>query len=344
MVSTPLQAASKGKQNDPSMEINLNTDRCLGISEDELEQIKLFNGVRLSSIKPLLDNCPVLYLEKDETLIEAGEPEEFMYLLLSGRLQVLLQKNADQPITVLESGDSVGEISILDHQPTSGYVIADKPSRVLRIDEETLWKIVETSHIASNNLLRTLAYRLRFGNSVMHQIQSLLREFEYDATVDPLTGFYNRRWLNKILGRLIHRCQSEDSHRPLSLIMMDLDHFKRFNDTYGHLAGDRALNAIAASLTSHLRPEDAITRYGGEEFLAILPGSDMKDAQQVAERLRQAVEQTELYSVEGEPLPPLTISLGIAEMQPDDTPESLIGAADKALYRAKRGGRNRISC
>ncbi len=313
-------------------------------TDEELERIKLFKGVNLASIKPLLKDCPIINLGKDEVLIEAGRPEEFMYLVLSGLLKVQLQRNDDQPITILQQGESVGEISILDQQPTSGYVIADEETRVLRIDEETFWKIVEISHVASNNLLRTLAYRLRFGNSVMHKIQSLLREFEYDATIDPLTGFYNRRWLNKMLGRLIHRCQSgEDGGRPLSVIMMDLDHFKNFNDTYGHLAGDRALNSIAKSLTEHLRPEDTITRYGGEEFLAVLPGSDLQEATHVAERLRLAVEETALFSVEGESLPPLTLSLGIAQMGEDDHQDSLIGAADKALYRAKNGGRNRVS-
>ena len=324
------------------MDLDSNRDR--QPTDEELARIKLFNGVSLASIKPLLDNCQIVHLANDEILVEAGKPEEFMYLVLSGRLRVQLQRNDDQPITILEQGESVGEVSILDQQPTSGFVIADQNSRVLRVDEETLWKIIDTSHVASNNLLRTLAYRLRFGNSVMHKISSLLREFEYDATIDPLTGFYNRRWLNKMLERLINRSLSEeDGGRNLSVIMMDLDHFKNFNDTYGHLAGDRALNSIARSLSKHLRPEDTITRYGGEEFLAVLPGSDLQEATHVAERLRIAVEETELFAVEGESVPPLTVSLGIAQMQADDHQDSLIGAADKALYRAKRGGRNRVS-
>ncbi len=312
-------------------------------TEEQLSRIKLFHGVNLSSISPLLENCSILSLSQGETLVKAGQAEDFMYLVLTGALKIFLQEEDDQPITILAEGESVGEISILDQQPTSGYVIAAQDTRVLRVDEDTLWKIVDTSHAASQNLLRTLAFRLRFGNSVMHKIQNLLKEFEYDATVDPLTGFYNRRWLNKMLERLVHRCQSEEDGRPLSMIMMDIDHFKNFNDTYGHLAGDRALNSIAQSLTEHLRPEDTITRYGGEEFLAVLPGSDIQEAAQVAERLRAAVEETDLFAVEGELLPPLTLSLGIAELQTNDDQESLIGFADKALYRAKHGGRNQVS-
>ncbi|MFK8068018.1 MAG: diguanylate cyclase [Gammaproteobacteria bacterium] len=312
-------------------------------TEEELSRIKLFNGVNLSSIVPLLGNCSIYTLDQGETLLKAGQSEDFMYLVLTGTLKIFLREDDDQPITVLGEGESVGEVSILDQQPTSGFVVADQRTRLLRIDEDTLWKIVDVSHAASHNLLRTLAYRLRFGNSVMHKIQNLLKEYEYDATVDPLTGFYNRRWLNKMLERLVHRCQSEEGGRPLSMIMMDIDHFKKFNDTYGHLAGDRALNSIAKSLIEHLRPEDTITRYGGEEFLAVLPDSDIHDAAQVAERLRTAVEETELFAVEGESLAPLTLSLGIAQLQLHDNQESLIGSADKALYRAKGKGRNQVS-
>lgn len=330
------------KEHDFNMESESFSDNSL--SDKELESIKLFNGVALSSIRSYLSGCQIIHLEKDEVLVESGSVEEFMYLIISGRLKIQLQRNDDQPITILEAGETVGEISIIDHQPTSGYVIVDEDTRVLRMDEDTLWEIVEGSHGAAYNLLRTLAYRQRFGNSVMHRIQSLLREFEYDATIDPLTGFYNRRWLNKMLVRLIHRSQrSEEDDQPLSIIMMDLDHFKKFNDTHGHLAGDRALNSIASSLTAHLRPEDTITRYGGEEFLAVLPGSDLKEASMVAERLRSAVESTELFSIEGDSLSPLTLSLGIAQMQSGDDQDSLIEAADKALYRAKNNGRNQIS-
>lgn len=312
-----------------------------GATLEELAQIKLFHGVDVKEIQSLLNGCDVLEVPKGTILQEAGQVDEFLYFILSGRLRIQLQKNDDQPITILEDGDSLGEIAVIDKQPTSGYVVTDIDTRVLRVNEEQLWSIVEHSHTASRNLLRTIAYRLRFGKKVMNQIQSLLREFEYDATIDPLTGFYNRRWLGKMLVRLIQRCQN--GSEPLSVIMMDLDHFKKFNDSFGHLAGDRALNTIAKALVEHLRPEDTITRYGGEEFIALLPGSDLTEAKSVAERLRLAVDSTPIYGVDGKELPSLTISMGIAQMSVDSTPEQLIEAADRALYRAKRGGRDQVS-
>ncbi len=312
-----------------------------GATEQELGRIKLFQGVDVEEVKRLLGDSEVLVIEKGEMLQEAGQVDEFLYFILEGRLRIQLQSNDDQSITILGEGDSLGEVTVIDKQPTSGYVIADVESRLIRVNEEELWNIVEQSHTASRNLLRTIAYRLRFGKKVMNQIQSLLREFEYDATIDPLTGFYNRRWLGKMLVRLIQRCNS--GSEAFSVIMMDLDYFKKFNDNYGHLAGDRALNTVAKALVEHLRPEDTITRYGGEEFIALLPGSDLQEAKQVAERLRGAVVSTPIYGVDGKELPSLTISMGIAQLTHESTPEALIEDADRALYRAKRGGRNRVS-
>lgn len=310
-------------------------------NEEELQHIKLFHGADLTTIQKHIESCSFITLNKEDVLVKPGDVDEFMYIVLDGRLRVHLQSSDNQPISILETGDSVGEVSVIDQQPASGFVIADMTSRLLRLSEEDLWKIVELSHPVAYNLLRTIAYRLRFGNSVMHRIHSLLREFEYDAMIDPLTGFYNRRWLSKMLNRLMQRCKS--GKQPLAVIMMDLDHFKIFNDTYGHPAGDRALNSIAKALVEHLRPEDTITRYGGEEFLAVLPGSDLEDARQVAERLRLAVAETALSAVNGRHLKPLTLSLGIAQMQPQHTPDQLIEAADRALYRAKHGGRDQVS-
>jgi len=310
-------------------------------NQAELKSVNLFHEADLDQVARLLQGCPTRTLAPGETVIRAGQTNQNVYLILSGRLRVHLQGGDAQPVAVLEAGESVGEISIIDRQPTSADVVADNDCRLLVLSDEQMWAIVRTSHAVACNLLQALAQRLRYGNAVIQKIQELLREYEYNATIDSLTGLYNRRWFDNMLRRLIQRCSS--GGEALSLLMIDIDNFKRFNDAHGHLAGDRALNAVAHCLLNNLRPEDMVARFGGEELIALLPGTDGEEAQQVAERLRAAVGTTSIAGDGGGQLSPLTISLGVAELQAGQSAHALVGAADSALYRAKRAGRNRVA-
>lgn len=158
------------------------------------------------------------------------------------------------------------------------------------------------------------------------------------AVTDPMTGLHNHRYLVRHLRGLL---EGQHAHE-LGLLMIDVDHFKRVNDDYGHASGDKALRLIADTLRANTRVFDSLARYGGEEFVVVMPATGCEDASIAAERLRAAVE--ELYF---EPLPGqrcrLTISLGVACTEGASiTPESLLKAADQALYAAKRSGRNRV--
>jgi diguanylate cyclase (GGDEF)-like protein len=166
-------------------------------------------------------------------------------------------------------------------------------------------------------------------------------QFEEQAMTDPLTGVYNRRFLDRRLEEELSR--SSRQHLEFSLMMLDLDHFKIYNDLCGHLAGDRALAKIAALLKGAAREMDVVTRYGGEEFCILLPGTPAKEALLAAERVRQALEIETFAGEELLPLGRLTVSIGLATYPLDsDTPAALIHAADLALYKAKSQGRNRI--
>ena len=123
--------------------------------------------------------------------------------------------------------------------------------------------------------------------------------------------------------------------------MVDVDHFKRFNDQHGHQAGDFVLFAVAEVLRARLRPTDLVGRYGGEEFTIVLPGTDVAGARVASERVRRAVEELELALPDGRPLPKVSVSLGIAEAGAETTVAELFEQADQALYRAKANGRNR---
>lgn len=157
------------------------------------------------------------------------------------------------------------------------------------------------------------------------------------AERDSLTGGLNRRSLDQLAAR---ECKLAGHHKPLSVLFMDLDWFKRINDTHGHPCGDECLRKVAATLRAELRPQDVFGRYGGEEFLVLLPGQDAASARLVGERLRQAVESA-VVDWQGEPLH-FTVSIGLAVLRDGDDPEKLLARADKALYRAKREGRNRV--
>ncbi|MFZ0498874.1 MAG: diguanylate cyclase [Steroidobacteraceae bacterium] len=158
---------------------------------------------------------------------------------------------------------------------------------------------------------------------------------------DPLTDLYNRRHLEIALQRELARAQRHGF--PVSLVMLDVDHFKAFNDTNGHDAGDEVLRNVAHVLKRHTRVEDVACRYGGEEFLIVLTSCSMDDAYAKAEAIREAIAQLQVFT-RGTALPRITASLGIASYPEDgDRIENLIAEADAALYRAKSTGRNRIA-
>lgn len=157
---------------------------------------------------------------------------------------------------------------------------------------------------------------------------------------DALTGLFNRRYLEETLARELH--QAERSERPLTVIMLDVDHFKRFNDTYGHGAGDELLRKLGVLLQTQVRRGDIACRYGGEEFALIMPGADLDIALRRAEHIRQQVHSLQLV-IDGDEVGPISISSGVAALGPKrQTPTALLAAADAALYEAKRAGRNRV--
>jgi two-component system cell cycle response regulator len=180
-----------------------------------------------------------------------------------------------------------------------------------------------------------LKVRLRAGQRIveLHEAQRI------HATCDALTGIWNRRMILEILGQEGARAAREGT--AVGVIIADLDHFKRINDTLGHLGGDAVLQEASRRMRSVLRPYDAIGRYGGEEFLIVLPGCDQASTVAAAERMRQAINEVEIATPTSKIA--ITVSLGaVLGEGPSIDADELIKIADAALYRAKRGGRNRV--
>ncbi|EJM01435.1 diguanylate cyclase (GGDEF) domain-containing protein [Pseudomonas sp. GM102] len=181
------------------------------------------------------------------------------------------------------------------------------------------------------SLLSTLLFPMRNALLYRAATQSALR--------DPLTDTGNRIAMDQTLEREIE--MSRRHSQPLSLLMLDIDHFKQINDTYGHSAGDEVLKAVAASIKNQLRNVDMVFRFGGEEFLILLSNTSREAAAMIGERLRFAA-QAQDYEAEGKVIE-LTVSIGCSTLLPGESAESLLRRADSALYVAKREGRNRLA-
>lgn len=307
--------------------------------DQNLSKFHVLRHMDIDSVWGILNTCEIRELEPGEQLLALGAANQQMYILLSGRCGVYLDEARD-PVFYLEPGQSAGEMSLLDDSPASANVVATESTRVLVVEELSFWRLIRASHEFSTNLLLLFANRLRVNNTSLCASAEKQRRFESEAMSDGLTGLHNRRWLEQKLWRLMQRYVR--SNRPLCLIMLDVDHFKKFNDSQGHLAGDAALCALAQAMVKYLRPLDIAIRYGGEEFTVILPETDTQGAKIAAERLRTFISQMDIVGPENEPLPQITVSMGLAEMKMDDTPQALIKRADSALYVAKENGRNRL--
>jgi diguanylate cyclase (GGDEF)-like protein len=294
----------------------------------------------MDALAPMLRECAVRALDPGDALLSAGARNTYLFLVLSGELGVHLDTAGSAPIARLGAGQAIGEISLIDGEPASAHVVATKASRVLLVDEELLWILADSSHAVAYNLLRTLATRLRGGNRIIQRDRELLEKYRFHASVDALTGLFNRYWLHKMLGRQMERARG--SQVALALLLADVDHFKPFNDQHGHVAGDYALRGVAGCLRGALRPTDMIARFGGEEFAVLLPGASLEHGREIAERLRRAVSETTILGTDAKPLPTVTVSIGVAVLAPQMDPDGFLEAADLALYRAKHAGRNRV--
>lgn len=210
------------------------------------------------------------------------------------------------------------------------------------IDIKTLIASTQAMQASTNSLKAKLA-------ESQLEIESLREEITRvrDASLhDALTGLTNRRGLDQALNACLDSLHTEDAHDPTAqpcLLMCDIDHFKKINDTYGHLFGDKVIRAVAQVLTDNVKGRDTAARYGGEEFVVLLPGTPLEGARALAEKLRSTIEGGRVKKGGSEELAKVTISLGVARYVSGESGTSFIERADKALYAAKQGGRNQVS-
>jgi diguanylate cyclase (GGDEF)-like protein len=307
-------------------------------SPDELADIQLLAGADLEPLKDLLDACEIRDLVPDETLFVAGATNTTLYIILSGSLRVHLESPDSDPAGVLKAGESVGELSIIDQRPTSAYVLADAPTRLLAVPQEVFWALVETSHAVARNLLVCLSRRLRQTDALAVRLNAAHRHHLRQTVVDEVTGLHNRRWFENSLKRQALR--SGMNGGPLSVILLDIDRFDRTNRAFGDEAGDAILHAVARSLENALRPTDLLARYGADGYAIALPEATAENARIVAARLQADIAAALIVMDDGSILPPVTASCGVATLQGGTGVEGLMADALSALKDARRAGSN----
>ncbi len=310
---------------------------------------RLAHGLNWYELLPILDDLAVLML----AITDSGQHEFEAYLkqlnerleAFQGHLQVASDGHADSRSAARELDTQIREQ--VDGLQSSVQEAADLDSlkHVLESHLEGLLGTMDEHQQQRDQREQETAARLkglaeRVAN-MEQEAQGYREHLEVQrqkALIDPLTGLPNRAAWSERLDQEVNTWHQRGNN--LSLAMLDLDHFKRINDGYGHLAGDKVLKIIANVLRKRLRPTDFIARFGGEEFVLLMPDSSLTDALAAGEVLRAAIEACPFH-FKGEPVT-ITVSMGVAQFQPGERSDLALKRADAALYRAKAAGRNRV--
>jgi diguanylate cyclase (GGDEF)-like protein len=315
------------------------------VRPEELRDITLLEHVALESVWGVLEHCRAIALDAGQGIMRPQHPSEAMYLVVSGALrpevgEELGRTTAGGEEAVVREGGVAGWVSLLEGSPVPARLVAVEPTRLVAVDEETLWRLVTMSHAFAANLLVGLCSRLRERNAVMTTHIDVAVHGDQETAVDGLTGLHTRQWLTALLPRYVGR--AERDHKPLSILVADIDHLKQYNDTFGFATGDRILTAVGRIMRWCLRPSDQSARFAGEELCAVLPETALDGARAAAKRLHHTVEKSEIVDDEGVRLPGVTITVGVAQLVEGGDAESLLGACAAALALAKKNGGNGV--
>ena len=286
---------------------------------------------------------PILSVDNDATLKEVAD------FMNSHKTSVVLVRNKNHGyIGVVTDADFTHKVAVKEYSVNTTTIESIMSAPIKAVDGSMF--MADANGIIRQSGIRHLAVT---ENGEFIGLLSTMNFFEYYKDVeehlsnlavhDGLTGIYNRRYFDETLAREWKRTMREKA--PLSLIMLDIDYFKKYNDTYGHQAGDECLRQVATTISGALRrPADMAARYGGEEFVVVLPNLKLEDSAKFGETIRAKIEALKMEHKQSDANPFITVSLGIASVVPSSISsyEELVGAADKALYSAKNKGRNRV--
>jgi diguanylate cyclase len=321
---------------------------------ERVQQLKeqLSKGLSASAIKTMTESVVALVVDMRSTLEhEKEELENFLQQLTQRltELDAMVEGAESQRLASLAGGrqlDAVvkAQVNVIENTVQSSTDLPHMKSAIqgslekIRLHLAEQREQEERRQEALEMQLKSLTNKLQYMEGESQQLRQRLAKERVQAQTDPLTGAPNRLAFEQRVAQEFARWQRYK--HSLTLLLCDVDYFKKINDTYGHKAGDRALMAIVKTIQFHLRETDFLARVGGEEFVVLLPDTTQEAAAVVAEKLRMSVEHSE-FVYQGKPVP-ITISGGYAQFQPGDTVDEIYQRADKALYRAKHKGRNQF--
>ena len=276
--------------------------------------------------------------------INSGDAHDCLVIIYAASVRRLGQRFslATGPVRIGRGGDNT---IVLDNDSVSRRHarVERRGGQYVLIDmDSTNGTFVNDDLVDEHELKR--GDQIKIGDTIVKFLSGSDLESQYHETIyrmtimDGLTGIHNKRYLMEQLERELSRAKRHD--RPLALVLVDIDHFKHVNDTFGHLAGDHVLKEIAQLAKSRLRPDDVIARYGGEEFAIVLPETKLEGGVRIADELRTMIE-SEAFAFEGEEIA-VTVSCGVSELQSDWGCNDFVHEADRRLYEAKHAGRNRV--
>jgi len=321
----------------------MKTLRLFNPDSEPFSDLLLFDGAAREEISSVLECSRVCRADPGEVVLAADTANATVYVVLQGTLRVDLALAEAGDAAHLGRGECVGELSVIDGSLTSTSVRAVDECDLLALQGSDILTLADRSHAVARNLLRILTRRLRGTNALLREEANQSETLRVRSMTDALTGLNNRGWFDDTLRRMVARANRGDAQ--FALLIADVDHFKTFNDNWGHLVGDRVLQQVAEALRASLRPTDFAARYGGEEFALLLPGvSAGESAARAAGRVCRAVSETVMLPERGADSPRVTVSIGGAVLQPGEGAEALFQRADQLLYRAKHEGRNRAVC
>ena len=307
------------------------------------------------------------FYAQGEVIFREGEFSDAVYIIESGSVAIIKAESQDRSVILatLEPSEILGEMGVLCDMPRNATAQAMEDSWLEVIPQRDFTSWVLRDSATALRVMQTLAIRLNDADSIiakqraapqevseldlremnkilsrnLEKIEKQRSRLETQVSRDPLTALFNRRYLDERFDRILGRAKRYNF--PVSLAIIDLDHFKVINDSHGHRAGDEVLKALAALLQATSRDDDIPCRYGGEEFVVLLPGMQLDIARKRAEQWREAFGKLPIRAGVAEIR--ATMSVGLACFPDHATSaEALIDAADKALYQAKSAGRNRV--